>query len=227
MTVAMTQLIPIKEMLPVTVGAIRNQVIEALVAQASHELNLPATDLVVRDVRPFNDLQMYSGGTTASTVDTWAFDTTTTAAAAFVTVTGAKQMGDQRYVAIWGVRDLKNAQGLHSTSMGTNPSVLLLPITGTVHAASFADMWPQVVNQVKINVGGSDKVLWDLTGMYAYKDDCCGISPGAVIIPQNASYNIYYQLRGHIVNTTAAPGQSARIQLIGVVVEPRGKVISP
>ena len=222
MAIASTQLIPIKEMTPGAIGAIRNAVIEALVAQASRELSLPQDRLIVRDVRPFNDLQMYSGGTTASTTDTWAFDTTTSVAAAFTSVTGSKAMGDQRYVALFGVRDLRYAQGLHTTAMGTNPSA----VYGAAGVA-MAAVWPQNVNQIKINVGGADKVIWDITAMYAYPQDVVAFSPSAVIIPQNASFQIYYQLRGHIVNTTPAPGQSVRLQLVGIVVEPRGKVISP
>ena len=222
MATAITQLIPIKEMTPGAVGAIRNQVIEALVAQVSRELSLPVDRLVVRDVRPFNDLQMYSGGTTNSTTDTWGFDTSTVTAAAFTTVTGAKSMGDQRYVALYGIRDLKFAVGIHATSMGTDATT----IYGAAGVALGAQ-WPQIVNQVKINVGGADKVIWDLSAMYAYPTELVAFCPSAVIIPQNISFNIYYQMRGHLTNTALAAGARAMLQLIGVVVEPRGKVISP
>lgn len=226
MGVTTTQLVPIKELTPGAVGAIRNQVIEALVAQASRELNLPPTKLVVRDVRPFNDLQMYSGGTTNSTVDTWAFDTTTVTAGTYTTVTGTKQMGDQRYVALFGVRDIRGAQGLHTTAMGTAPTGVY-GSTGTGVSGGFSGAWPQTVNHVKVNVGGADKVIWDITGLYAYYDSMVGITPSAVVIPQNASFNIYYALRAHRTNSALTPGMSVRIQLVGVTVEPRGKVISP
>ena len=213
---------PIKEMTPGEIGASRNQVIEALVKQAARELSLTEDKLVVRDVRPFNDLQLYAGGTTNLTTDVWGFDVTTTTVAAFTTISGAKNMGDQRYVAIYGVRDLHYGVGIHSTDMGT-------AVTGLFGVAGLVGniTWPQIVAQVKIQVGGADKVIWDLSGMYAYPGALVAFSSAAVVIPQNAAFNIYYMLRGHLTNTTLAPGARAMIQLIGVVVEPRGKVISP
>ena len=226
MGVATTQLVPIKELTPGAVGAIRNQVIEALVAQVARELNLPPTKLVVRDVRPFNDLQMYSGGTTDSTTDTWAFDTTTVTAGTYTTITGTKQMGDQRYVALFGVRDLRSAQGLHTTAMGTAPTGVY-GSTGTSVFATFGGAIPQTVNHVKVNVGGADKVVWDISGLYAYHSEAVGITPSAVVIPQNAAFNISYALRAHRTDAALTPGMTARIQLVGVTVEPRGKVISP
>ena len=65
---ALTHLIPLEEMTPGQVGAIRNQVITQLVRQVSSELNMPPEKLVVRDVRPFRDLAMYAAGTTAATI---------------------------------------------------------------------------------------------------------------------------------------------------------------
>jgi hypothetical protein len=79
----------------------------------------------------------------------------------------------------------------------------------------------QMVSLIKINVGGSDKVIWDITCIEAYPNDMVGFAPSAVIIPQNASYNIYYYFK------TTIAGIRASLQLIGVVCEPRGKVISP
>jgi len=213
---------PVREMTPGAVGAIRNQIIEALVKQVVRELSLTEDKLVVRDVRPFNDLQLYAGGTTNLTTDVWGFDVTTTTVGTFTTISGAKTMGDQRYVAIYGVRDLHYGVGIHSTAMGTDLTSLF-GVAGLIGNV----VWPQIVAQIKISVGGADKVIWDLSGMYAYPNDLVGFSSAAVVIPQNAAFNVYYMLRGHLTNTTLAPGARAMIQLVGVTVEPRGKVISP
>lgn len=215
--VALTHLVPLAEMTPGQVGAIRNQVISQLVKQVSMELNVPIGDLVVRDVRPFSDLAMYAGGTTAATVDEWLYDATTTTAAAFTSVSGNQTMGDQRYVALFGVRDLRWRIGVHTTKMEVLDST---EATGAVDLVG--KQYPgQMVSLVKIAVGGSDKVIWDTTSIQSYIDQMVGLSPSAVIIPQNATYNIYYYFK------TTAAGIRANLQLIGVAVEPRGKVISP
>jgi hypothetical protein len=216
MPLSRTQLIPIQEMSPGGVGAIRNAVIDAIVAQASQELSMPADRLVVRDIRPFNDLQMYSAGTTDATVNSWTYDASTTTAAAFTSVTGAKTMGDQRYVAIYGVRDLRSAAGVHTTGMVSAVSAAVFGVPG-----AFRKNIPAVVAMIKINVGGADKVFWDISSIYAYEETLVGFSPSAVIIPQNASFNISYAFR------TTVAGIRTSLQLIGVCVEPRGKVISP
>jgi hypothetical protein len=216
MAVARTHLIPIQEITPGGVGVIRNQVIDAVVAQASKELSLPADKLVVRDVRPFNDLGYYSAGTTINTLDDWVYDASTTTANAYTTVTGARTMGDQKYVAIFGVRDIRASWGLHSTSFSSGATQSVFG-----GAAAFRDMIPALVNFVKINVGGADKCIWDLESMYGYSDNFVGFSPSAVIIPQNDSFNISYYMK------TTVAGIRITLQLIGVCVEPRGKLVSP
>jgi len=205
MGVAYTQLIPIQELTPGQVGAIRNQVINNLVAQVSRELSLPEDKLVVRDIRPFHDLAMYGVAATTLTFDEWAYTATTDVADTWRTVTGAGTMGDQRYVALFGIRDLRLGLGLHATATAeVYPAVLSLDVI-----------------QVKINVGGADKVIWDLQNMEAYRDNLVGFSPSAIILPQNVSFNIYYMR----VNT--ATEMKSKVQLIGVVCEPRGKLVSP
>ena len=210
-------LIPIQELTPGMVGKIRNDVIQGVVALASKELSIPPTNLVVRDVRPFNDLGMYAGGTTAAAIDEWLYDATTTTANAFTSVSGAKTMGDQKFVALFGIRDLRRGVGVHSTGMGADWE----------STAAASDAWHPyplagaVVSLVKINVGGADKVIWDLTSMEAYQDMNVGFTQAPVLIPQNVSYNLYYYFK------TTAAGLRAWLQLIGVVVEPRGLTISP
>jgi len=46
-------LIPLQEMAPGQASAIRNSVMDAVVAKASRELALPENKLVIRDIRPY------------------------------------------------------------------------------------------------------------------------------------------------------------------------------
>ena len=211
-----TQLIPISELTPGAVGAIRNQVINGLVARASQELSMALEKLVVRDVRPFSDLSMYAAGTTIATIDEWLYDATSTTANAFTSVTGDATMGDQRYVAIFGVRDLRKGVGVHTTAMQLDNST-------DGFGASTLKAWnppPAVVRQLRLSVGGAVKVIWDLSSVESYPDPI-GFSPSAIVIPQNTTFNISYNLGGNVA------GRRAWLQLIGVVVEPRGRVTSP
>jgi len=212
--VALTQLIPIQEMAPGAVTAIRNQVINALVAQASRELNMPASQLVVRDVRPLGDLSLYSTGTTTSTSERWGYVATGTTTGYVAINAATNTMGDQRYVAVFGIRDKYSGA-----------------VSGSATTATQAG-YPSkdVVSLVKINVGGGDKAIWDLSGMYAYTEARVAFTPGAVVIPQNASFQISYYREGSLevgVPTAPVTDEKSWLQLVGIVVEPRGKVISP
>ena len=211
---ALTQLIPAEELAPGAISAIRNDVINALVALAARELGLPPEKLVVRDVRPFSDLQLYSTGAVDSTSDRWGYAATGTTIG-FVAINGTKTMGDQRYVALFGVRD-RGAAGNVASGSAT------LAVVKTANKPA--------VSLIKINVGGADKVIWDLTGMYAYTSKMAAFAPSAVIIPQNSTFVISYYRQGSLeVGTTTGPvtDEISWLQLVGVVVEPRGKVISP
>lgn len=218
MPVPVTILIPLDEMSPGAVGAIRNQVISGLVRKAASELSMPEDRLVVRDVRPANDLRFYSAGTTTSGVDEWLYDATTTTANAYTSVTGDATMGDQRYVALFGLRDLRKGIGIHTTSMNTMDATTNLFTSATDQTSQLRAA--QVVTYVQVSVGGSIKAIWDATGMEIYQN-AVSFSPYAVVIPQNSTYNISYYF-----NSTAA-GLRAWLQLIGIVVEPRGRVTSP
>lgn len=204
--VALTQLIPIAELAPGAVGAIRNEVINSLLEQVSRELSLPKSKLVVRDLRPVEDLTLYSTATTATTINDWIFTTAASTVTGYVNI-ASTTMADQRYVAIFGVRDLRNVYDGKS----------LVAVATVAYGRSLA----QVVSLIKITVGGADKAIWDITKLQAYPNQAVGISPGAVIIPQNASYAIaFYKANG-------ISGAIANVMLEGVVVEPRGKVTSP
>jgi len=213
--VAQVQLIPIQELAPGAVAAIRNQVINALVIQVSRELSLPIEQLVVRDVRPYADLQLYGDTAADVTSERWGYTDTGTTPAFVAVNASTKTMADQRYVALFGVRDR------HSGAV--SGSATLAPLTGLANAK-------QVVSLVKVNVGGADKAIWDITSIYTYRDAKAGFTPSAVVIPQNASYVISYYKMGSIeVGAVTAPvtDEVAWLQLVGIVVEPRGKVISP
>lgn len=201
---ANTLLIPTQDLPPGQVSAIRNEIFKSLAQFAAIELKMPVGDLVVRDLRPVEDLVLYSTGTTPATINNWLFTTAATATTGFVTVTGDREMADQRYVALFGVKDLKDSHGP----------------TAIVGATSCA-VSPQAISLIKIIVGGSDKAIWDLCKCACYTNACAGISPSAVVIPPNALYNIQYY------KTLPIASAPAYIVLEGVVVEPRGLVLSP
>ena len=71
---------------------------------------------------------------------------------------------------------------------------------------------------LKFNVGGADRVIWQLQALRE-DDSWTGFSPAGVVIPQNMPYTI-----SRWVRQTSSP---AFIVLKGVVVEARGTVISP
>lgn len=205
---ANTQLIPIQELTPGQVGAIRNEAINFVVARAMKELGMGREKLVVRDVRPVADLVSYSTGTTASTIEHWKYSPAAAAAGwvAFTPLTGT--MGDNKFVCFFGVRDLAGHVGLASAGP-----------TAT-DCGGYSPGAP-AITFVKFNVGGADKVVWDCTGPRAY-DDRVAFTSSPVLIPQNSGYVIYYYLAAH-----AADAIMTFFQLIGVTVEPRGLTISP
>lgn len=200
--IARTQLIPLQELTPGAVGAIRNQVIKSLVAQASRELSLPPSALVVRDLRWVGDLAAYGSAAAAATVGDWT--NACTASSGYTTIaTGT--MADQRYVGMFGIRDLRLGWNTHTTASA--------PLTTPYLFTNYASL-------VKFNIGGADKVIWDTKSLMSYPDNPVAFSPSAVVIPQNIIYTISY----YKVVTSCG---TYRIQLVGVAVEPRGKVISP
>lgn len=203
MGAALTYLIPVQELSPGSVSAIRNEVIKSLVQQVSKELNLPQEKLVVRDLRPVEDLVLYSTGTTPATINDWVFTTAGSTATGYVSLTGDASMADQRYVALYGVKDLRDVYDVK------------------IAAATYRAVLSQVVSLLKISVGGGERVVWDLTRIQAFPEIKAGISPTAIIIPQNTLYNI------SIYKMEDTASVVANILLDGIVVEPRGKVVSP
>lgn len=205
---ALIQLIPMQELSAGQVGAIRNQVISQVVATASKELHMAEEKLVVRDIRPVADLQIYYSGTTDATSESWAYNSTATTNG-YVSITGDKTMGDQRWVAIYGVRDMRLALGGIYTATNVATSGMCQDISR--------------VSLIKISVGGGDKVIWDTRSMGGYTEAQVAFSPSAIIIPQNTTFNIRYYKNMYTVSDCGM----FSLQLIGVCVEPRGKVVSP
>lgn len=210
--VPLTLLIPVQELAPGAISHIRNQTIDALVAIASAEMKVDPTQLVVRDVLPKNDLALYGDTTTALTTEMWVYVATGTTVG-YVTV-GTGTMGDERYVALYGVRDRR--LNLGATGSGT------LKVAQT--------RAKPVISAIKVNVGGADKVQWDISSLAGYSDGNVGVTPSPVIIPQNTAYTISYYRQGDVavgILTAPATDEIAYLQLMGIVVERRGKLISP
>jgi hypothetical protein len=204
-----THLVPIQEMSPGQVVSIRNSVINQLLAIVATELSLPQSQLVVRDIQPYTDLSWDYGSASAGTAENWEHDMTGTTVG-YTTMT-ENTMGDQRYVAIFGVRDISWGQGATAKD-ATDVAVFNRPKSG--------------VSLIKFTVGGAIKAIWDMSALAAYTDAQVGFAPSAVLIPQNASYAIAFYQK-NIASVATAKSVACFIQLIGVTIEPRGKVISP
>jgi len=180
MGISYTQLVPFSELSPGQAGSIRNQIIQALVADCAARTNLPEDRLVVRDIRVKDDLVVYTAGTDAD-VEDWGC--ITGAALGYETMTTGT-MGDMRWCGIYGVK--------------IGPSC--------------------ACTALKFNIGGGDRVIWQLQSLRS-EDDYVGICPTGVTIPQNTIYTI----SRYVTLVTS----QAFIALKGVIVEPRGKVVSP
>lgn len=200
-----TQLIPVAELAPGAVTAIRESIIRQLISLAATELKKSPEDLVVRDIRPFTDIAWATHaniGTAVLTTDLWHFisdDSANFGKFTEMIAAGSDVMADDRYVAIYGVKDLRMAQEA--------------PVA-------------QALSQLKLHVGGNDRVIWDLQNMQAYPSHLAAVCPSAIIIPPRTSYQIYGYgclSDGTQVNTDI----DNWLMLEGVVVESRGLVISP
>jgi len=110
-----TQLIPVVELAPGTVARIRNEVIAQVVAMASAELNRPPEDFVVRDIRPQDDLDWLSTTdvvTSAITTETWigtSDDSKVYGQFKGAITSASTVMADNRWIAIYGVKDMRSA----------------------------------------------------------------------------------------------------------------------
>lgn len=195
---ALTNLIPVEELAPGQVAAIKNEVTKNLIAMAMAQLQMPADNLIVRDIMPQTDLDWGSDATTGLaqsevTTEIWYLTTDNVLSGYLPLVTNASTtFGDQKFCAIYGIRDCRKSEA-------------------TV-VAQTTSLW-------KFEVGHSIKAIWDLSKCYAYPHNTFGICPSAVIIPQNTQYQIY----GYSIATNVA----SWVMLEGIIVEPRGKQVSP
>lgn len=134
------QLVPMQELATGQAAAIRNGAIAAVIAVASRVTKLSPDRLVVRDIRPKEDLDY--------TLTTW-FEVTGATAAQYETMSTGT-MGDGRFTGIYGIKDdsevinvtkirinvgnsikaIWHLQNLYSTSgprIGFSPSVVIIP----------------------------------------------------------------------------------------------------
>ncbi|MCD6362139.1 MAG: hypothetical protein J7M38_14875 [Armatimonadetes bacterium] len=202
-----TNLVPVAELAPGAVSKIRNDVIAKVVAMATRELGVSSDELVVRDIRPYSDLAWCTttdAVTSALSTDTWiATSDDSKVYGSFVgcVTSGSTTMDDDRFVAIYGVKDMRMC-------LGTPVEMAL--------------------SMLKLHVGGDDKAIWDLQNMEAYPNAMAAVvssASSAVIIPQNTEYQIY--VYGGLSDDGASTDIAQYIMLEGVVVEKRGKVLSP
>ena len=199
-------LTPVPEMASGQVSAIRNAVIEGVVAIAAKELSLPESSLVVRDIRPFTDLGFGNNTdfmATATPVDVWgAFKSADsyvvdgTGGAYRDATADADTMDDNKFVAIYGVRD-----GRVSVA-GASPHIAI-----------------QDISLIRFNIGNAYKAVWDMSKIQSHKNSCAGITPSAILIPQRTPY----QISCYLING----GDEQYLQLMGIVVEPVGITVSP
>ena len=202
---AQTQLIPVAELAPGEVARIRNEAIDRVLKMASTELNLPLNKLIVRDIRPYTDIKWCtdtSAVTSALTEDEWiATSDDSNIYGSFtygLVVSGSTTMADERWVVIWGVKDMR---------------------------MSLATPVERAISLIKINVGGNDRVIWDLMNFQCYPNAMAGICPSPVVIPQNDDFQIY--VYGGVSNDGGGADVIQYIVLDGAVIEPVGKVLSP
>jgi len=201
-----TQLIPVSELAPGAVSSIRDNIIARVVATAAAELGRPVSDMVVRDIRPYDDLKWATNTdavAAALTTNTWICESDDSenynAFKNSVSDTSlANVMSDSRWIAIFGVKDLR-----------------MCLATSIARALTF----------MRISVGGNDRVIWDLSVIQSYPDAMAAICPSGVIIPQNTEYMIDFY--GGLSDDGGSTNVASYIMVEGIVVEPRGKVLSP
>ena len=76
----------------------------------------------------------------------------------------------------------------------------------------------RAVTALRFNIGGSNRAYWQLQGL-SEMDGFVGLSPMGIVIPQNMPYTI-----ARYVRSVSSPDHTV---LKGIVVEPRGLLISP
>jgi len=193
--VSYSYLIPIAELTPGGVSSIRNKLRDFLVEETAARLSMAKANLVVRDIRAYEDMVICKTTSAVATENDWKY--TGTSAAWEYWTDEAQTMADQRFIILYGLRDLT--------------------MRNTAYEAVNA---VQAISLVKIEVGNAVKAIWDsnTVGAYALSGPAVAVTSNGVLIPQNAAYQLSV-----FVNSAVAQW----LQLVGLVCEPRGKLISP
>lgn len=116
----------------------------------------------------------------------------------------------------WNEATGGTANAYETMSTGTMGDQRWVGIYGVMIATLVDEGLP--CTALKFNIGGADRYIWQLQSLKPL-DNRVGFCPSAVIIPQNTPYTISRYVRS--INSTFL------CVLRGVVVEPRGLVISP
>ena len=201
-----TTLAPVKELATGQLSAIRNSVIDGVVRKASRELNLPEDKLVVREIRPYTDLGMYAVTTviaTARTSDGWGSFLTTG-----IIIVSAASGGS--YVSCCTA----------SKTIADDTYVVIYGVRDGRSGQILSNTIPvNAVTLIKFNIGNADRAIWDLTKAQLYYKEAVAVSPAAIVMPPLAPIDILFYLHANSIEL--------QIQLMGFVVEPVGKVITP
>lgn len=197
---AYVYLIPIAELSPGAVSAIRNEVKEELVSVAAKELSIPRADLVTRDIRSFTDLKICQTSSVIGTEYDWLYTTGGSGIHAWEYWSDEDQtMADNAFIMLYGLRDL---------SMRNQAWAEATPVA-------------QAISLVKVEVGNSTKTIWDAgcLGAYSLSGPAEAICPTGILIPQNVSFQLSVYCN--------ANSKAMYLQAVGIVCEPRGTLISP
>ena len=121
--------------------------------------------------------------------------------------------GSDADVEDWGCVTGTTADAYETMSTGTNVDQRWIALYGVK-----ADGVANACSALKFEIGGGLRAIWQLQSLRP-EDDMVGLCPSGLIIPPNAPYTISRYVR--------QASASAFIVLKGVVVEPRGLVLSP
>ena len=121
--------------------------------------------------------------------------------------------GADANVEDWGAVTGTTADAYETMATGTVDDQTWIGLYGVK-----ADAEANACSAIKFNVGGADRMIWQLQAL-SEEDGFVGFCPSGLIIPQNTIYTI-----SRFVRDISSP---AKLVLKGIVVEPRGKVVSP
>ncbi len=113
----------------------------------------------------------------------------------------------------WSETTGATANAWETMSTGTNVDQRWIGFYGVrIDPDSFS------ITALRFNIGGSDRVIWELQAL-GEEDGYTGFCPSVIVIPPNAPYTISRWVR--------SVSSIDKTVLKGVVIEPRGKMLSP